>query len=179
MLERPPEVGQILIDRNKIAERVRQLGQQIGRDYQGKQPLVVAVLRGAVIFHSDLIRNLDLNLKVDFLSVASYGSATESSGEVRLVKDLENSVFGVDVILVEDIVDTGLTLDFLLRTLRNRNPRSLRVCTLLSKPERRRIGVPIDYQGFEIPNQFVVGFGLDFNQHFRNLPHIALLDSES
>ncbi|HUV14244.1 MAG TPA: hypoxanthine phosphoribosyltransferase [Acidobacteriota bacterium] len=179
MLERTPAVGQILIDKTRIAERVRNLGGEISRDYQGKQPLVVGVLRGAVVFHADLIRHLELNLKVDFMSVASYGPATDSSGEVRLVKDLETSILGLDVILVEDIVDTGLTLDYLLRNLNTRRPSSLRVCSLLSKPDRRRVEVPIDYQGFEVPDQFVVGYGLDFNQQFRNLPHVALLNQDS
>ncbi len=176
MLERTPEVGRILIDKNRIADRVRNLGREISRDYKGKQPLVVGVLRGAVVFHADLIRHLELNLKIDFISVASYGAATDSCGEVRLLKDLESSILGVDVILVEDIVDTGLTLDYLLRNLKNRRPSSLRVCSLLSKPDRRRVEVPVDYQGFEVPDQSVVGYGLDFNQQFRNLPHVALLN---
>jgi hypoxanthine phosphoribosyltransferase len=137
MLERTPAVGRILIDKTRIADRVRNLGGEISRDYEGKQPLVVGVLRGAVVFHADLIRHLELNLKIDFMSVASYGPATDSSGEVRLVKDLESSILGIDVILVEDIVDTGLTLDYLLRNLKNRRPASLRVCSLLSKPDRR------------------------------------------
>ena len=179
MLERTPAVGRILIDKTRIADRVRNLGGEISRDYEGKQPLVVGVLRGAVVFHADLIRHLELNLKIDFMSVASYGPATDSSGEVRLVKDLESSILGVDVILVEDSVDTGLTLDYLLRNLKNRRPSSLRVCSLLSKPDRRRVEVPVDYQGFEVPDQFVVGYGLDFNQQFRNLPHVALLNRDS
>jgi len=179
MLERTPAVGRILIDKTRIADRVRNLGGEISRDYEGKQPLVVGVLRGAVVFHADLIRHLELNLKIDFMSVASYGPATDSSGEVRLVKDLESSILGIDVILVEDIVDTGLTLDYLLRNLKNRRPASLRVCSLLSKPDRRRVEVSVDYQGFEVPDQFVVGYGLDFNQQFRNLPHVALLNQDS
>ena len=179
MLERTPAVGRILIDKTRIADRVRNLGGEISRDYEGKQPLVVGILRGAVVFHADLIRHLELNLKIDFMSVASYGPATDSSGEVRLVKDLESSIFGLDVILVEDIVDTGLTLDYLLRNLKNRRPSSLRVCSLLSKPDRRRVEVTVDYQGFEVPDQFVVGYGLDFNQQFRNLPHVALLNQDS
>jgi len=179
MLERKPAVGEILIGKTRIAERVRTLGGQISRDYEGKQPLVVGVLRGAVVFHADLIRHLELNLTVDFMSVASYGAATDSSGEVRLVKDLESSILGLDVILVEDIVDTGLTLDYLLRNLQNRRPSSLRVCSLLSKPARRRVEVRIDYKGFEVPDQFVVGYGLDHNQQFRNLPHVALLNHNS
>ena len=179
MLERTPAVGRILVDKTRIADRVRNLGGEISRDYEGKQPLVVGILRGAVVFHADLIRHLELNLKIDFMSVASYGPATDSSGEVRLVKDLESSIFGLDVILVEDIVDTGLTLDYLLRNLKNRRPSSLRVCSLLSKPDRRRVEVTVDYQGFEVPDQFVVGYGLDFNQQFRNLPHVALLNQDS
>jgi hypoxanthine phosphoribosyltransferase len=179
MFEPAAEVGQILIDEDRVAERVRDLGQEISRDYKGRQPLMVGVLRGAVVFLADLIRHLELNLRVDFMSVASYGSATDSSGEVRLVKDLESSILGADVILVEDIVDTGLTLDYLLRNLENHRPGSLRVCSLLSKPDRRRVEVPVDYLGFEVPDKFVVGYGLDFNQQFRNLPHIAVLNQDS
>ena len=144
-------------------------------DYEGESPLFVCVLRGAAIFHADLIRNTNLNLFVDFLSAYSYGESTESSGEVQLIKDLESSIHGRDVILVEDIVDTGLTLDYLLRNLGSRRPRSLKVCSLLSKPARRKVSVEIDYLGFEIPDQFVVGYGLDHNQRFRNLPFIARL----
>jgi hypoxanthine phosphoribosyltransferase len=171
----PLEIGRVLIDEKKIQSRVAELGLNIRHDYQSESPLFVCVLRGAAIFHADLIRNTDLNLLIDFISVYSYGSSTKSSGEVQLIKDLETSIQGRDVLLVEDIVDTGLTLDYLLRNLRSRRPRSLRVCSLLSKPSRREIEVEIDYLGFEIPDHFVVGYGLDYDQKFRNLPFIARL----
>jgi hypoxanthine phosphoribosyltransferase len=169
------EIEKVLLDENTIQRRVAELGGSIQEDYQGESPLFVCVLRGAAIFHADLIRNTDLNLLIDFISVRSYGTSTKSSGEVQLIKDLEMSVHGRDVVLVEDIVDTGLTLDYLLRNLQSRRPRSLRVCSFLSKPARREISIDIDYLGFEIPDHFVVGYGLDFDQKFRNLPFIAQL----
>ncbi len=175
MPRHPLEIERILIDEKEIQKRVLELGHSIAEDYRDKTPLFVCVLRGAAIFHSDLVRNTDLNLLIDFISVYSYGAATESSGEVQLLKDLETSILDCDVVLVEDIVDTGLTLDYLLRNLCSRRPRSIRVCSLLSKPSRRRISVPVDYLGFEIPDHFVVGYGLDYNQRFRNLPFLALL----
>jgi len=171
------EIQKVLIDETEIQKRVAELGYSIGCDYQGKSPLFVCVLRGAAIFHADLIRNTDLNLFVDFISVYSYGASTESSGEVQLIKDLETSVQGREVVLVEDIVDTGLTLDYLLRNLRSRRPQSIKVCSLLSKPTRRKVSVAVDYLGFEIPDHFVVGYGLDYDQKFRNLPYLALLKS--
>jgi hypoxanthine phosphoribosyltransferase len=171
----PLEIEKVLIDEGQIQARVAQLGHVIANDYRGKSPLLVCVLRGAAIFHADLIRNIELNLVVDFISVFSYGSSTKSSGDVQLIKDLETSVHGREVVLVEDIVDTGLTLDYLLRNLQSRRPSSIRVCSLLSKPARRKVSVPVDYLGFEIPDQFVVGYGLDYDQKFRNLPFLALL----
>lgn len=154
---------------------MRSLGREITRDYRDKSPVLVGVLRGAAVFLSDLIRHVDLELQVDFIALSSYGSATETSGQVQLVKDLETSIDGADVILVEDIVDTGLTLNYLVGSLKSRNPASLRVCALLSKPSRRRVDVHIDYLGFEVPDSFVVGYGLDFDQQFRNLPYIGVI----
>lgn len=151
------------------------MGAQIARDYQDKQPALVAVLRGAAVFCADLIRQMDLNLTLDFIAVSSYGAATEASGQVRLIKDVERSVEGTDLILVEDIVDSGLTLKYLLGNLESRSPASLRVCTLLSKPSRRKMEVPLDYVGFEIPDEFVIGYGMDFNEKYRNLPFIGVL----
>lgn len=175
MFRDPLEIEKVLIDEMRIQTRVEELGRAIREDYRGESPLFVCVLRGAAIFHADLIRSTDLSLLVDFISVYSYGASTESSGEVQLIKDLETGIQGRDVILVEDIVDTGLTLDYLLRNLRSRRPHSLRVCSLLSKPARRSVSVEIDYLGFEIPDCFVVGYGLDYDQKFRNLPFIAQL----
>ena len=175
MVQWPREVQEVLIDESQIRQKVVELGGTISRDFQGTSPLFVCVLRGAAIFHADLIRHIDLSLLIDFISVSSYRDSTESTGEVQLIKDLETSVQGKDVVLVEDIVDTGLTLDYLVRYLSGRRPRSISVCSLLSKPSRRKISVTVDYLGFEIPDSFVVGYGLDYDQNFRNLPFLALL----
>ncbi len=175
MRELDSEIARILFSEEVIQGRVRELGAQITRDYRGKSPLLVGILRGAAIFHADLTRHVDLRLKVDFISVSSYGAATKSSGQVRILKDLESSIEGADVILVEDIVDTGLTANYLLRNLAGRGPSSLKFCALLSKPSRREIEVTVDYLGFEIPDEFVVGYGLDYAQKFRNLPYIGVL----
>lgn len=175
MAQQSVEIEKVLIKEAEIQQRVAELGAAIDREYEGKSPIFVCVLRGAAIFHADLIRRIELSLMVDFISVFSYGSTTESSGEVQLIKDLESGVQGKDVVLVEDIVDTGLTLDYLLRNIHSRRPQSVKVCSLLSKPARRKVSVPIDYLGFEIPDYFVVGYGLDHDQKFRNLPFLALL----
>ena len=166
---------EILISREQIEEKVAQLAARISKDYQGLNPVVVGVMRGAAIFHADLIRKINLNLSIDYLSVSSYGNDTRSSGEVQLLKDLKTALEGKHVILVEDIVDTGLTLSFLERMLSAREPASLKVCSFLSKPDCRRVDVDIDYLGFEIPDRFVVGYGLDFRQMYRNLPFVAVL----
>lgn len=172
----PEEVHEVLISERDIQERVRELGAQITRDYGGRDPLFVAILRGAAIFHADLIRHVDLKLSVDFIAVSSYGAATESSGQVQLIKDVEMSIQEADVILVEDIIDTGLTINYLMRNLLSRGPASLRICAFLSKPSRRKVEVPIHYMGFEVPDKFLVGYGLDFDQKYRNLPYISVLD---
>lgn len=166
----------VWIEEAQIRIRVAELGQQIARDYRGLEPVVIGVLNGAAIFHADLIRFLDPRIYVDFVQVGSYGSTTQSSGKVQLVKDLETEVWDQDLILVEDIVDTGLTLDYLIRLLRSRRPRSLCVCSLLSKPARRLVKVRIDYLGFEVPDRFVVGYGLDLDYQFRNLPFIGVVE---
>lgn len=169
-------ISEILIGEHKIRQRVHELGRQIAEDYRDREPLVIGVLRGAVVFHADLIRRLDPRIRIDFIAVSSYGAATATSGEVKLTKDLEAGIQGEHVILVEDIVDTGLTLDYLIRLLGSRKPASLAVASLLSKPARRRIEVPVDYLGFEIPDRFVVGYGLDYQQRYRNLPFIGVPD---
>lgn len=169
------EVEAVLFDARAIQRRVRSLGRQISRDYRGRSPLFVGILRGAAVFLADLIRSTDIPSQIDFMALSSYGSATTTSGQVQLVKDLENSIDGKDVILVEDIVDTGLTLNYLVGNLRSRNPNSVKVCALLSKPSRRLVDVSIDYVGFEVPDRFVVGYGLDHDQRYRNLPYIAVL----
>ena len=168
-------LGPVLIEADAIRGRVQELGAQITADYQGKIPHLIGVLKGATIFHADLVRAIALPVSIDFIAVASYGSGIKTSGEVRILKDLDESVEGKDVLLVEDILDTGLTLHYLLENLQSRNPRSLRIVSLLSKPSRRLIEVRAEYVGFEIPDKFVVGYGLDFDQHYRNLPYICEL----
>jgi hypoxanthine phosphoribosyltransferase len=173
---REPQLGQILVQQDELAHRVRTLGEEISADYAGRELVLVCVLKGAVFFLSDLMRRLEVPCQVDFMAVASYGSQTETSGVVRILKDLEAPIAGRDVLIVEDIVDSGLTLQYLLRALRAREPTSLEVCALLTKPERRKVELPIRYVGFEIPNRFVVGYGLDHAERYRNLPYVAALE---
>jgi hypoxanthine phosphoribosyltransferase len=169
-------VGEILVQRDDLEHRVRELADEVSRDYADRDLLLVGVLKGAVFFLSDLMRHLEVNCEVDFMAVSSYGSSTDSSGVVRILKDLDVSIEGRHVLIVEDIVDSGLTLSYLLRTLRARNPASLEVCALLTKPERRKVELPIRYVGFEIPNRFAIGYGLDHAERFRNLPFVAVLE---
>ncbi len=169
-------VGTVLLDSETIQRRVRELGSEITRDYRDKNPHLIVILKGACIFFSDLIRSIDVAISTDFIAVGSYGASTESIGAVRFLKDLDDSIEGKEVLVVEDILDTGLTLHYLLQNLESRNPRSLKVVVLLNKPERRKIQVPVHYVGFEIPDRFVVGYGLDYNQRYRNLPDIRALN---
>jgi hypoxanthine phosphoribosyltransferase len=169
-------VGEILVQPDELEHRVRVLAREVSRDYAGRDLLLVGVLKGAVFFLSDLMRHLDVDCEVDFMAVSSYGSSTDSSGVVRILKDLDISIEGRHVLIVEDIVDSGLTLSYLLRTLKARNPASLEVCALLTKPERRKVELPIRYVGFEIPNRFAIGYGLDHAERFRNLPFVAVLE---
>jgi len=171
----PASIGEALVTQEDLERRVRELGEQISRDYAGKDLFLVGVLKGAVFFLSDLMRSLEVPCEVDFMAVASYGSSTDSSGVVRILKDLDATIEGKDVLIVEDIIDSGLTLSYLLRTLQAREPRSLEVCALLTKPERREVDLPIRYTGFEIPNKFVIGYGLDHAERYRNLPYVAVL----
>lgn len=171
-----PEVGEVLVGAEDLQRRVAQLGEEISRDYAGRSLLLVGVLKGAVFFLSDLMRFIDIPVEVDFMAVASYGSATDSSGVVRILKDLDVVIEGRDVLIVEDIVDSGLTLQYLLRNLRARDPASLEVCALLTKPERRQVELAPRYVGFEIPNRFVIGYGLDYAERYRNLPFVAALE---
>jgi hypoxanthine phosphoribosyltransferase len=171
----PASIGDALVHEDDLQRRVRELGAEISRDYDGKDLFLVGVLKGAVFFLSDLMRAIDVPCEVDFMAVASYGSSTDSSGVVRILKDLDASIEGRDVLIVEDIIDSGLTLSYLLRTLRAREPRSLEVCALLTKPERREVDLPIRYTGFEIPNKFAIGYGLDHAERYRNLPYVAVL----
>ncbi len=174
----PSPTGEVLISTEQLSDRVAELGAQISRDYAGKDLVMVGVLRGAVVFIADLLRTLDVVCEIDFMAVSSYGSSRDSSGVVRILKDLDDSITGRDVLIVEDIVDSGLTLNYLMRNLRARDPASLEVCALLTKPERRRVDVPIRYTGFEIPNTFVVGYGLDHAQQYRHLPYVAELPED-
>jgi hypoxanthine phosphoribosyltransferase len=170
-----PAIGEILVEADDLQRRVAELGAEINGDYAGRDLVMIGVLKGAVLFLADLMRELEIPCEVDFMAVSSYGSATDSSGVVRILKDLDASIAGRDVLLVEDIVDSGLTLHYLLKNLRAREPRSLEVCALLTKPERRRVDLPIRYVGFEIPNRFAIGYGLDHGQRYRNLRYVAAL----
>jgi len=172
---RDPAIGEILVQPDQLARRVRELGAQISQDYAGRNPVLVGVLKGAVFFLSDLMRHIDVPCELDFMAVASYGSATDSSGVVRILKDLDAAIEDRDVLIVEDIVDSGLTLSYLLRNLQARGPASLEVCALLTKPERREVDLPTRYVGFEIPDKFAIGYGLDHAERFRNLPYVAAL----
>jgi hypoxanthine phosphoribosyltransferase len=171
-----PAIGEVLVAADDLQRRVAELGAEISSDYAGRSLLLVGVLKGAVFFLSDLMRFIDIPVEVDFMAVASYGSATDSSGVVRILKDLDIAIEGRDVLIVEDIVDSGLTLQYLMRNLGSRNPRTLEVCALLTKPERRKVDLPTRYVGFEIPDRFVVGYGLDYAERHRNLPFVAVLD---
>jgi hypoxanthine phosphoribosyltransferase len=169
------QIGEILVSAEALQQRVSELAADVSRDYVGKDLVLIGVLKGAVFFLSDLMRQLEVPCEVDFMAVASYGSATKSSGVVRILKDLDAVIEGRDVLIVEDIVDSGLTLRYLLRNLGARNPRSLEVCALLTKPERRKVDLPTRYVGFEIPNRFAIGYGLDHAERYRNLPYVAAL----
>ena len=173
-----PDVKEVLIPSSDIQEKVRELGERITEDYRGERPLLVGVLRGAVIVLGDLMRKIDLPCEIDFMDISSYGTGTSSSGVVRILKDLEEDITGRHVLVVEDIIDTGLTLSYLLRSLQARKPASLEVFALLSKPSRRRVELDVKYLGFEVPDEFVVGYGLDFAGAYRNLPDICVLKPE-
>jgi hypoxanthine phosphoribosyltransferase len=170
-------IGETLVPADELQGRVRDLAGEISRDYQGRDLVLIGVLKGAVLFLGDLMRYLEVPCEIDFMAVSSYGSETDSSGVVRILKDLDASIEGRDAVIVEDIIDSGLTLQYLLRSLRARNPASLEVCALLTKPERRRVDLPIRYVGFEIPNRFVIGYGLDYGQRYRNLDYVAVLEN--
>jgi hypoxanthine phosphoribosyltransferase len=173
-----PAIGETLVSAEELQRRVRELSAEISRDYEGRDLVLIGVLKGAVLFLADLMRQLTVPCEVDFMAVSSYGSATDSSGVVRILKDLEAPIEGRDVLVVEDIIDSGLTLQYLVRNLRARAPGSLEICALLTKPERRRVELPIRYVGFEIPNRYVVGYGLDYAQRYRNLSYVAVLNEQ-
>ncbi|MGH2964341.1 MAG: hypoxanthine phosphoribosyltransferase [Solirubrobacterales bacterium] len=171
-----PAIGEVLVPAEELQRRIRELGAEISRDYDGRDLIMIGVLKGAVLFLADLMRELTVPCEVDFMAVSSYGSETDSSGVVRILKDLDSSIEGRNVLIVEDIIDSGLTLHYLLRNLRARNPASVEVCALLTKPDRRRVELPIRYVGFEIPNRYVIGYGLDYAQRYRNLDCVAVLN---
>ena len=173
------EAGRVLVPSEKIAERVRELRERVTEDYRGEELLLVGILRGAVVLLSDLIRYLELPCEIDFMDISSYGAGTTSSGVVRILKELEEDITGRQVLIVEDIIDTGLTLSYLRRTLLARKPASLEICALLSKPSRRQVRLEVRYMGFEVPDEFVVGYGIDFAGAYRNLPDIHALKPEA
>ena len=169
--------GRPIVTQEQMRTRIRELGRQITMDYDGKDLILVGVLKGAYAFYADLARAIRIPMRVDFLVVTSYSGKPKSSGKVKMVTDLTEDIAGCDVLLVEDIVDSGLTAQYLVNTLLKRKPKSIKICSLLSKPERREKNVSIDYVGFEIPNKYVVGYGLDYQQKYRNLPYLAVLDT--
>jgi hypoxanthine phosphoribosyltransferase len=170
--------GRPMVTQEEMRARIKELGKQIATDYAGKDLVLVGVLKGAYAFYADLARAIRIPMRVDFLIVASYGTQSKSSGKVKIITEPTEDVKGKDLLLVEDIVDSGLTVQYLIKTLSKYKPRSIKVCTLLSKPDRRKIDVPLDYIGFKIPNKYVVGYGLDYQQKYRNLPYLAVLDLE-
>jgi hypoxanthine phosphoribosyltransferase len=172
------DIDHILVSEQQLQDKIAETGKLLAMEYSGKDLMLIGVLKGAIMFIVDLARAINLPLTLDFMAVASYGASTETSGIVRILKDLDSSIEGKDVLIVEDIIDSGLTLNYILETLHARNPASLRVCSLLSKPARRRVDVPMDYVCFEIPDEFVVGYGLDYNQIYRNLPFVGVLRPE-
>lgn len=172
------DVAKVLFSEEKIEEKVSELGAMISKDYEDKDLIVVGILKGANIFMSDLIRKIDLPIQIDFMDVSSYGLSTTSSGVVKIIKDLDQNIEGKDVIIVEDIIDTGLTLHYLCDALSARKPKSLKICTLLDKPERRKIDLKVDYKGFEVPDEFIIGYGIDYAEKYRNLPYVGVLKRE-
>ena len=171
-------VTEVLIDQDALQQRIQELGEEISTDYTGRDLLLIGVLKGAVFFMADLMRNLTIPCEIDFMAISSYGDSTDSSGVVRILKDLDINIEGRDVLIVEDIIDSGLTLSYLMRNLEARGPASLEICSLLTKPDRREADVPVRYIGFEIPNRFVIGYGLDFAERYRNLPYVGILDPD-
>ena len=172
------DIAHVLIGEEELNSIVGRLGEQISLDYKGRDLLLVSVLKGSVIFMADLMRKITIPCRIDFMSVSSYGSGTKSSGVVKIIKDLDNSIEGLDVLIVEDILDSGKTLSYLLELLSARNPASIRICTLFDKPERRTVPLNADYIGCSVPDEFIVGYGLDFDEHYRNLPFIGVLKEE-
>ena len=172
------DVGEVLITREQVREKTSELGRQITKDYEDKDPLLICVLKGGLLFLADLMREIQLPLEIDFMAVSSYGDSTESRGVVRILMDLDRNIQGRHVLIVEDIIDTGGTLNYIIENLRTRDPASIKICTMLDKPARRVLDIPIDYVGFIIPDKFVIGYGLDFGEIYRNLPYVGVLKPE-
>lgn len=172
------DIESIFLDKEVIANRVRELGAEISKDFAGEEVMLVGILKGASIFLSDLVREISLPAYIDYMVVSSYGNSAETSGVVRIIKDLEDDIDGKNIIIVEDIIDTGLTLEYLRKNLLSRNPKSLKICTLLDKPARREREIKVDYKGFEVPDEFIIGYGIDYAEKYRNLPFIGLLKRE-
>ena len=165
----------VMFSAEDIAKRVKEMGAEISKDYKGKEVVLIGILKGAVVFFADLMREITVPVKIDFMAVSSYGPATKSSGVVRILKDLDHDITGANVIIVEDIIDSGMSLSFLKESLLGRGAKSLKICVLLDKPSRRRTEIPVDYCGFEIPDEFVCGYGLDYDEYYRELPEIGIL----
>ena len=169
------DIERVLLSEEQLRQRVRELGEEISKEYAGKEILMIGVLRGAVMFMADLARAITVPVMIDFMAVSSYGTSTSSSGIVRILKDLDEEVAGKHVLIVEDIIDSGLTLSYLVDNIKSRQPASVRICTLLNKPERRKVDLEVNYNGFTVPDEFVVGYGLDYAEKYRNLPFIGIL----
>jgi hypoxanthine phosphoribosyltransferase len=172
------DVLEILFTEEAVTERIRELGAQITRDYEGKNPLIIGILKGATLFMADLVKRIEFPVEIDFMAVSSYGQSSESSGVVRIIKDLDQSIEGRDVIIVEDIIDTGLTLVYLKNLLEQRKAASVKLVTLLDKPDRHKVDITADYLGFTVPDHFIVGYGLDYAERYRNLPYVGVLKPE-
>lgn len=172
------DIEKVLLTEEQILDRVKEIGKDISKDYQGKDLLIVGILKGSVLFASELIKNVTIPCEIDFMAVSSYGSSTETSGVVRILKDLDHSIEGKDIIIVEDIIDSGVTLDYLLKYLRARKASSIEIVTLLTKPSRRKVDIDVKYCGFEVPDEFLVGYGLDYAEKYRNLPYVGILKEE-
>ena len=172
------DIDYVLIDKKQISEKIDQLGAQISKDYEGKNLLVLSVLKGATVFMADIMRAITIPCQIDFMAVSSYGSGTTTSGNLKIKKDLDIDVSGFDILIVEDILDSGVTLSKLIELLNSRNAKSVKVCSFLTKPARRQVEVPLAYLGFEVPDEFVVGYGLDYNEKYRNLPYVGVLKRE-
>lgn len=172
------DIQNVLLSEEKLASIVHELGERISRDYEGKNLLMVSILKGSVVFMSDLMRAIDIPCRIDFMSVSSYGSGVKTSGVVKIIKDLDIPLEGYDLLVVEDILDSGMTLSYILEVLQARGPKSIRLCTLLDKPERRKVDIKADYVGCEVPDEFVVGYGLDYDEKYRNLPFVGILKPE-